>query len=137
MATPAVRRLCRELFVDTGKFAMKNLTGSGAGGRILKGDVLAYAAANGISIPRGIVNAGDDALLNGQGLSSVEAPSLAPHDDSPFRSDHHHPTPSSSGAFERNETEHQPPLLVGEQRPVKSARGARASVSVPIRGETD
>ncbi|CAM9555221.1 unnamed protein product, partial [Hapterophycus canaliculatus] len=42
LATPAVRRLCREMSVDP---SWEPIPGTGRGGRVLKGDVLAYVAA--------------------------------------------------------------------------------------------
>ena len=41
LATPAVRRLCREMSID---LSLEPISGTGPGGRVLKGDVLAYAA---------------------------------------------------------------------------------------------
>lgn len=41
LATPAVRRLCRERSID---LYVEPISGTGPGGRVLKGDVLAYAA---------------------------------------------------------------------------------------------
>lgn len=41
LATPAVRRLCREMSID---LSLGRISGTGPGGRVLKGDVLAYAA---------------------------------------------------------------------------------------------
>lgn len=41
LATPAVRRLCREMSID---LSVEPISGTGPGGRVLKGDVLAYAA---------------------------------------------------------------------------------------------
>ena len=43
LATPAVRRLCRDMSVD---LSLEPISGTGPGGRVLKGDVLAYAAKN-------------------------------------------------------------------------------------------
>lgn len=40
LATPAVRRLCRELSIHLSR---EPISGTGPGGRVLKGDVLAYA----------------------------------------------------------------------------------------------
>ncbi|CAN0379460.1 unnamed protein product, partial [Ectocarpus fasciculatus] len=42
LATPAVRRLCREMSID---LALEPIPGTGPGGRLLKGDVLAHASA--------------------------------------------------------------------------------------------
>ncbi|CAM9089893.1 unnamed protein product, partial [Ectocarpus sp. 12 AP-2014] len=42
LATPAVRRLCREMSID---LAVEPIPGTGPGGRLLKGDVLAHASA--------------------------------------------------------------------------------------------
>ncbi|CAM9326563.1 unnamed protein product [Scytosiphon promiscuus] len=41
LATPAVRRLCREMLIDPKR---EPISGTGPGGRVLKGDVIAYAA---------------------------------------------------------------------------------------------
>eukprot|EP00903_Cladosiphon_okamuranus_P006580 g6428.t1 len=41
LATPAVRRLCREMSID---LSIEPISGTGLGGRVLKGDVLAHAA---------------------------------------------------------------------------------------------
>lgn len=41
LATPAVRRLCREMSID---LSVEPIRGTGRGGRVLKGDVLAYTA---------------------------------------------------------------------------------------------
>ncbi|CAM9847024.1 unnamed protein product [Ectocarpus sp. 6 AP-2014] len=42
LATPAVRRRCREMSID---LALEPIPGTGPGGRLLKGDVLAHASA--------------------------------------------------------------------------------------------
>lgn len=50
LATPAVRRLCREMSVDPSR---EPISGTGPGGRVLKGDVLAYVAAKtGAAVPQ-------------------------------------------------------------------------------------
>lgn len=41
LATPAVRRLCREMSID---LSIEPISATGPGGRLLKGDVLAHAA---------------------------------------------------------------------------------------------
>lgn len=65
LATPAVRRLCRELKLDVASLH----PGTGAGGRILKGDVLAYAAANNFLVPSRLIGRiGNDTVAGGGGV---------------------------------------------------------------------
>lgn len=60
LATPAVRRLCRDLSLDLGTLvaagtAGAGIVGTGTSGRVLKGDVLGYAKANRIALPREVI----------------------------------------------------------------------------------
>ncbi|CAM9586328.1 unnamed protein product [Ascophyllum nodosum] len=67
LATPAVRRLCRDLSID---FQRVDISGTGPGGRVLKSDVLRHAEAVGISIER---VRGESTTLTGLSGAVVEA----------------------------------------------------------------
>ncbi len=61
LATPAVRRLCRELSIDLSR---EPVSGTGPGGRVLKGDVLVYAE-NRTATSHGTAGAGTSAENGG------------------------------------------------------------------------
>lgn len=70
LATPAVRRLCRELSID---LASVDIVGTGPEGRVLKHDVLAYAkGADGAVDEREGVRRSPEALLSGAAAEVVE-----------------------------------------------------------------
>lgn len=163
LATPAVRRLLKELSQDADGIVGIDIVGTGPGGRILKGDILAYATANGISLRseiRGETHVTTGGAMSGDGGAAAEGRQRV--DEGPV-------TAKSAGipATARRSTEgdlpsgtplsQEPkglgvgelgsafgadepaadggPLVVREERRVGSRREMKEPMVVPIRGE--
>lgn len=128
LATPAVRKLCRDLGLD-----IAPITGSGPAGRVLKGDVFAYASARGIPLPppyrKGSTNLDADTHGSGGGegvWNEVAKQSL----------DTHTPVPERNV---RVMDEGLGAARVAEQQQDGAGlrERSRTSVAVPIKGEME
>jgi pyruvate/2-oxoglutarate dehydrogenase complex dihydrolipoamide acyltransferase (E2) component len=75
LTTPAVRRIAREYGIQLGTPAHSSLTGSGPRGRVLKGDVVNYARANGLQ-PRALSSA-DTATAAGTATAAAASTTAA------------------------------------------------------------
>ena len=151
LATPAVRRLSRELSID---ISLAPISGTGAGGRVLKSDVLAYAATiqgTAEAVTGNIVAVNGNAETakqrrddlfpsdNGNRISSsgsagssgqfapppLALPSVVGRGDEPV-----------GASVAATDLEDTVPRVDGEREARKAAkRERRESVSVPIKGE--
>lgn len=140
LATPAVRRLCRELSID---LSSARVAGTGAGQRVLKGDVLAYATANGIALPtarstpvatspaEGLDRQGDDERSEDEIGSS---PSLwpSPSYEDP-RNEARSAAPSDAGGEMTQEQKDARGEVDGAMSDPRDRR--KSPVSVPIKGD--
>lgn len=161
LATPAVRRVCREMSID---LSLEPVPGTGPGGRVLKGDVLAYAAKEaatgcGENAESTAVGAAGAAAEGGTGqrpqqagrhdlaaLSLLaKAPVMVLHDDADrlgFLSEpasESFPGPVSrpaeaAGVQVVEEEERWTPPAKEPRRP-PGVRGRKEAVSVPIKGD--